>query len=166
MPVYSYDHIHLRSPNPDATAHFFETMFAAEVTRDIYPPGTLYPGQMRVRMKVGGQTVLIAPPHPHEKTGPAPGFPHYGLEHFGLTVDNLDAAVADFSEELRPQAPQTAQELLPLPVTTAEVLSVDFNDSEAVAVIRYSGDTGVATLRSRWQEEAGRPVIVKVEPAD
>jgi hypothetical protein len=78
---------------------------------------------------------------------------------------DLDAAVADFSEQLRPQAPQTAQELLPLPVTNAEVLSVDFDDSEAVAVIRYSGDTGEATLRSRWQEEAGRPVIVNVEPA-
>ena len=24
-----------------------------------------------------------------------PGFPHYGLEHFGLTVDNLDAAVTE-----------------------------------------------------------------------
>ena len=76
-------------------ARFFETMFSAEVTRDVYPPGTLYPGQMRVRMKVGGQTVLIAPPHPHEQTGPAPAFPHYGLEHFGLTVDNLDVAVAE-----------------------------------------------------------------------
>jgi len=73
MPEYRYDHIHLRSPDPSATARFFETMFGAELTRDIYPPGTLYPGQMRVRMKVGGQTVLIAPPHPHEQTGPAPG---------------------------------------------------------------------------------------------
>ena len=79
MPDYRYDHIHLRSPHPDATARFFETMFGAEVTRDIYPPGTLYPGQMRVRMKVGGQTVLIAPPHPHEPTAPAPQFPHYGV---------------------------------------------------------------------------------------
>ena len=95
MPEYRYDHVHLRSPDPNATAGFFETMFGAEVTRDIYPPGTLYPGQMRVRMKVGGQTVLIAPPHPHEQNGPAPAFPHYGLEHFGLTVDNLDAAVAE-----------------------------------------------------------------------
>jgi hypothetical protein len=77
---------------------------------------------------------------------------------------DLDAAVADFSEELRPQAPQTAQDLLPLPVTDAEVLSVDIGDTEAVAVIRYSGETGEATLRSRWQDEASRPVIVHVEP--
>ena len=64
MRDYHYDHVHLRSPDPDATARFFETMFNAEVTRSIYPPGTLYPGQMRVTMKVGGQKVLIAPTHP------------------------------------------------------------------------------------------------------
>ena len=33
MRNYTYDHIHLRSPEPDATARFFETMFGAEVTR-------------------------------------------------------------------------------------------------------------------------------------
>ena len=97
MRAYRYDHIHLRSPDPDATARFFETMFGAEVKRDIYPPGTLYPGQLRIAMRVGGQAVLIAPPHPDEPTAAEPRFPYYGLEHFGLTIDNLDEAV----EELR-----------------------------------------------------------------
>jgi lactoylglutathione lyase len=95
MRAYRYDHVHLRSPDPDATGRFFETMFGAEVTRSIYPPGTLYPGQMRVTMRLGGQTVLVAPPHPQDPTAPAPPFPHYGLEHFGLTVDNVDDAVAE-----------------------------------------------------------------------
>ena len=95
MRAYHYDHVHLRSPDPNATARFFETMFGAEVTRSIYAPGTLYPGQMRITMRVGGQTVLIAPPHPHETTAPAPAFPYYGLEHIGLTVDNVDDAVAE-----------------------------------------------------------------------
>ena len=76
---------------------------------------------------------------------------------------DMEAAVADFSEQLRPQAPQVAQDLLPLPVTAAEVVSVDMGDSEAVALIRYSGD-GEVTVRTRWQEEAGRPVIVHAEP--
>ena len=92
MRTYHYDHIHLRSPDPDATARFFETMFNAEVTRGVYPPGTLYPGQMRVTMKVGGQKVLIAPTHPHDPTAASPQFPYYGLEHIGLTVDDVDAA--------------------------------------------------------------------------
>ena len=54
MRDYRYDHIHLRSPDPDATARFFETMFGAEVTRSVYPPGTLYPGQQRITMSLGG----------------------------------------------------------------------------------------------------------------
>src|SRR6516165_9837848 len=81
MRDYQYDHVHLRSPDPDATARFFETMFGAEVTRSLYPPGTLYPGQQRITMRLGGQKVLIAPPHPHEPNVSAPPFPHYGLEH-------------------------------------------------------------------------------------
>ena len=97
MREYRYDHLHLRSSDPDATARFFETMFDAELTRSVYPPGTLYPGQQRITMRLGGQTVLIAPPHPHEATATSPPFPHYGLEHIGLTVDDVDAAV----EELR-----------------------------------------------------------------
>src|ERR1700749_2174446 len=95
MRVYHYDHIHLRSPDPDATARFFETIFGAEVTRSTYPPGTLYPGQMRVTMKVGGQKVRIAPTHPHDPTATAPHFPYYGLEHIRLTVDDVDAACTE-----------------------------------------------------------------------
>lgn len=95
MREYRYDHIHLRSADPEAMAQFFETMFGAEVQRDIYPPGTLYPGQPRIRMKVGGGTVLVAPKHPTDPMTPAPSFPYYGLEHFGLTVDDVDAACAE-----------------------------------------------------------------------
>ena len=86
-------------------------------------------------------------------------------EHADAVVrKDMDAIEADFSEELRPSASQIVDEVLPQPVTAAEVLSVDVGDSEAVAMIRYSGD-GELTVRSRWQEEAGRPVIVHAEPA-
>ena len=61
MATFLFDHLHLRSQDPDATARFFETLFDAEVTRGTYPPGTLYPGQLRVTMQVGGQKILIAP---------------------------------------------------------------------------------------------------------
>ena len=94
MRAYHYDHVHLRSPNPDATARFFETMFNAEVTRSVYPPGTLYPGQIRITLNVGGQKILIAPTHPHDAMTPAPAFPYYGLEHIGFTVEDLDATIA------------------------------------------------------------------------
>ena len=94
MSIFQFDHVHLRSSDPEATAQFFETLFEAEVTRGIYPPGTLYPGKLRVMLKVGGQKILIAPAHPHDPMTPAPPFPYYGLEHIGFTVDDLDATIA------------------------------------------------------------------------
>lgn len=77
---------------------------------------------------------------------------------------DMDAVVADFTEGLQPHVPEIAK-ALPQPVTSAEVLSVDVGDSESVAMIRYCGDTGEVTIRSRWQDEGGRPVIVHAEPA-
>ena len=97
MRDYRYDHVHLRCHDPDAAATFFETMFRAIAKRDIYPPGTLYPGQLRVSLNLGGQKVLIAPTHPDDPMTEAPKFPYYGVEHIGLTVDDVDAAC----EELR-----------------------------------------------------------------
>jgi hypothetical protein len=78
---------------------------------------------------------------------------------------DMDAVVADFTEDLRPHVPQIAQ-ALPQPVTGAEVLSVNVGDTESVAMICYSGDTGDVTIRSRWQDEGGRAVIVHAEPAE
>jgi catechol 2,3-dioxygenase-like lactoylglutathione lyase family enzyme len=95
METYSFDHVHLRAHDPDAMGRFFETMFGAEVSRGTYPPGTLYPGQMRVSIRAGGQTILVAPAHPHDPMAPAPAFPYYGFEHVGFTVRDLDGAIAD-----------------------------------------------------------------------
>ena len=66
MRDYRFDHVHLRSPNPDATAKFFETMFGAEAKRDVYPPERCYPGQRRISLMLGGQKILIAPTHPDD----------------------------------------------------------------------------------------------------
>jgi len=95
MQTVHFDHLHLRSSDPRATAAFFETMFDAAVTRSVYPSGTLYPGQARITMSVGGQKILIAPAHPHDAMTPAPAFPYYGLEHVGFTVEDLDVTIAE-----------------------------------------------------------------------
>lgn len=83
-----------------------------------------------------------------------------------LVRGDMDTAAADFSEGLRPQVPQIPQiaQVLPRPVTAAEVLSVDVGEQESVARIRYSGDTGTVAVRSHCQEQGGRPVIVHAEP--
>lgn len=76
---------------------------------------------------------------------------------------DMEAVTGDFTEELRPQLPQLAQ-VLPQPVTSAEILSVEVGDEEGVAQIRYAGDSGEVTIRSHWREVEGTPQIVHVEP--
>ena len=51
-------------------------------------------------------------------------------------------------------------------LTAAEMLSIDVGQDESVALIRYSSASSAeVTIRWRWQEEDGRPVIVAAEPA-
>ena len=78
---------------------------------------------------------------------------------------DMEAAAADFSEDLRPQLPQIAG-ALPQPVVSAELLSLEVGEEEAVATIRWTGDTDVVTIRSRWQDIGGHPLLVHAEPAE
>jgi lactoylglutathione lyase len=48
MATFTYDHIHLRSPNPEKTAQWYERMFGAEVLR------TMQQGKPRIDLKLGG----------------------------------------------------------------------------------------------------------------
>lgn len=89
MAKFAWDHIHLRSPNPEATAAFYERMFGAEVIR------TMQQGKPRIDLKVGGANVFILPVAAGDKTNPPPVSPYQGLDHFGLTVTGIDAVVAD-----------------------------------------------------------------------
>jgi hypothetical protein len=76
---------------------------------------------------------------------------------------DMDTVIADFSAELAPQVPELAKGL-PRPVTAAEVLGLEIGDAVTVATIRYSGDNGELTLRTRWQDDTDHPLIVHIEP--
>jgi catechol 2,3-dioxygenase-like lactoylglutathione lyase family enzyme len=87
MTSYTFEHIHLRSPDPEATATWFERMFQARITRSTVA------GSPRVDVHLGGMDIFIAPTK--DDVAPAPAHPHQGLDHFGLRVPDLDAAIAD-----------------------------------------------------------------------
>lgn len=76
---------------------------------------------------------------------------------------DMESVTNDFIEEMRAQVPELAKSL-PLPVKSAEVLSVEVGEAEAVALIRYTGESGQVTIRSHWREVGGRPSIVAGEP--
>ncbi|HKN92744.1 MAG TPA: hypothetical protein VJU60_00310 [Thermoleophilaceae bacterium] len=88
-------------------------------------------------------------------------------ERHGKSVERGDmAAVAsDLVEELHPQIPAIGQ-ILPNPCTKAEVLSVEPDDDHAIVHIRYSGDDKTVTIRSRWEERGGTPMIVDAGPVE
>ena len=89
MATYTWDHIHLRSPNPEATAAYYERMFGAEIIR------TMQQGKPRIDLKVGGANVFIAPVAAGDGVNPPPVTPYQGLDHFGLTVSGIDVICAD-----------------------------------------------------------------------
>ena len=89
MTRFTYDHVHLRSPDPEETARWYETMFGAEIIRSVQSDG-----RPRLDMNLGGLTVFIAKVAP-DQAAPPPQPPYLGLEHLGLRVDGIDAAVAE-----------------------------------------------------------------------
>jgi lactoylglutathione lyase len=88
-PNYRWDHIHLRSPDPDATAAWFERILGAQVIRSTVE------GKPRIDLKLGGADVFIMPVAPSDNVNPPPVTPYQGLDHFGLTVSGIDAVAAD-----------------------------------------------------------------------
>src|SRR3974390_3466533 len=89
MAKFTYDHIHLRSPDPEKTAAFYERMFGAEIVRSVQQ------GNPRIDLKLGGANIFIAPVAPGDGVNPPPTTPYQGLDHFGLTVSGIDAVVAE-----------------------------------------------------------------------
>jgi lactoylglutathione lyase len=88
-PHYTWDHIHLRSPDPEATAAWFERMLGAQVIRSTVE------GKPRIDLKLGGADVFIMPVAPGDKVNAPPVTPYQGLDHFGLAVRDVDAVAAE-----------------------------------------------------------------------
>jgi lactoylglutathione lyase len=77
-----FDHIHLYSPDPAATADFYQKKFAAKLVskRD------LGNGRIVVVLDFQGTQILIS-----KTADPA----KVGLGHFGMRTNNLDEAVSE-----------------------------------------------------------------------
>jgi lactoylglutathione lyase len=90
MAVFTYDHIHLRSHDAEATARWYAEMFGAEIIRSVQSDG-----RPRLDLNLGGVAVFIAQVPPEQDVADPPQPPHLGLEHIGLRVDRIDDVVAE-----------------------------------------------------------------------
>lgn len=89
MPNVTWDHIHLRTRDPEAMAAWFERMLGAEVVRSTQQ------GQPRIDLKLGGANIFVAPVTEGDGVNAPPTTPYRGLDHFGLTVSSVDAIAAE-----------------------------------------------------------------------
>jgi catechol 2,3-dioxygenase-like lactoylglutathione lyase family enzyme len=88
MARFTFDHIHLRSPDPEATAAFYERVFGVTLNR----------APQRIDFTLGGQAIFVSPINEAD-TGDAPSAPYRGLEHIGLAVTGIDALVAEMKAQ-------------------------------------------------------------------
>jgi catechol 2,3-dioxygenase-like lactoylglutathione lyase family enzyme len=85
---YEIDHFHLRSPDPENSARFYvEMLNATEVGR------AEIRGKLRITVKLGDLQFFIEEVPSNTPAPPTP--PFLGIEHFGLQVDDIDAAATD-----------------------------------------------------------------------
>lgn len=89
MPNFAWDHVHLRTPDAEATAQWFERMLGAEIVRSTQQ------GAPRIDIKIGGANIFLAPVKAGDGVNPAPVTPYQGLDHFGLRVSDIDSVAAD-----------------------------------------------------------------------
>ena len=89
MVAFTWEHVHLRTPNPEETAQWYQDKLGAEIIRT-----KMADGSNRIDLNLAGQKVFIAQAEPG-KAGEAPSSPYMGLDHFGMTVANMAEAVAE-----------------------------------------------------------------------
>jgi catechol 2,3-dioxygenase-like lactoylglutathione lyase family enzyme len=90
MSKFRFDHLHIRTPDPEGTAAFYVTHFGAEIT------GRTQAGPwLRVIANLAGVPLFIEQVPPETHAPPPP--PFLGFEHIGLAVDDIDAALAKLS---------------------------------------------------------------------
>ena len=77
-----------------------------------------------------------------------------------LSAGDVGRAAQEMSRELQANlGPLVA--MLPLPLTSARIESIDMAGTAYLAVIHLSGEEGSIRLQTRWKERDGRPTIVE-----
>jgi succinyl-CoA synthetase alpha subunit len=77
-----------------------------------------------------------------------------------LVAGDIDAAIADLSDELRRNLGEVIA-LLPLPATEATVEAIERGGSSWVVVTRLVGETDEVQIQTRWKDRDGELKVVE-----
>ena len=88
--AFEFNHVHLKTPDPEKTANWYVTAFNFEIVRDRVRDS----GDRFITCKTpDGITFNISGARTNETMGDGDADPHWGLEHFGINVDDIDAEI-------------------------------------------------------------------------
>ncbi len=88
---YRINHIHLKAPDPKATADWYVKAFNFTIVNDdVRVFGDRF---IRCRSEDGGMAVNISGARTGETLGAGDAMPHHGLEHFGFDTPDMDAEI-------------------------------------------------------------------------
>jgi catechol 2,3-dioxygenase-like lactoylglutathione lyase family enzyme len=124
---FTFDHIHVFCSDLEATERWFTEGLGAEVAGR--PESRGVPS---VRLKLAGANVYLRPAREGESLVP-PGPQHFGADHFGLRVEDVDATV----EELRRRG------------VSIEVEPWDFSPSSRIAFVKGPDGVRIELVQAR-----------------
>jgi len=88
--AYEFDHVHLKSPDPKETADWYVKAFNFKIISDTVRVF----GDRFIRCETSdGIIVNISGARTNEKMGEGDAGAHWGIEHIGIKVDDIDAEI-------------------------------------------------------------------------
>ena len=86
--AYKFHHVHIKAPDPGKTANWYVEAFDFQIVSDRARAS----GDRFIQCKSpDGIGVNISSARTNEPMGEGDASTHWGIEHFGLSVDDLDA---------------------------------------------------------------------------
>ena len=88
--AYGFNHVHLKASDPEKTANWYVKAFDFRINSDVVRPF----GDRFIRCQTSdGVVVNISGARTDEKMGEGDASTHWGLEHIGITVDDVEAEI-------------------------------------------------------------------------
>ncbi|MFL2756325.1 MAG: VOC family protein [Dehalococcoidia bacterium] len=89
---YLFNHVHLKSPNPAEAANWYVKTFNFKIISDT--DNFFGRGDKFIKCETeDGIVVNISGPQPGELLGDGDSSAHYGLEHFGIQVEDMQSEI-------------------------------------------------------------------------
>ena len=128
---YAFNHVHLKAPDPEKTAQWYVKAFNFKIVSDTVRAW----GDRFIRCETeDGVVVNISGARHNEHMNPGDASAHWGLEHIGISVDDIQAEVERLTS--------MGAKLIEGPVIAAPNLKIAFiegPDSTRIELLESSG---------------------------